>query len=356
MRQLAGLLCCAVLSFPANADRERAREHSDCDGDRDDSHGERYWRCLAKKLQGELALSSAALNACNTNLASCNATSLSCAASLSTCNGDLQSCEAALSAPLLHFGVTGDTRPTSLDDFAGYPAAIINSIADHFQASAAQFVVDTGNHSFANTAASANQQMALYLGATKRFSNRWYLAEGDHDCLNSSTLLCLPGSQAPSFLAFLQALNPVSSMPYYTFDVPTPHGQATFVVIAGNSWDATQAAWLEQTLSAADLKAKYTIVISNHPLDSTFPNGAAITAIVRGHKFALVMSDHLATYLHPAADSGRGFILGLGGAPLSSSGVLYGYGIIDQLPSGLLQVSVFDLNGAAQDLWTTGPN
>ena len=258
--------------------------------------------------------------------------------------------------PLLHFGVTGDTRPPTVNDVNNYPTAIITSIADRFQASAVQFVVETGNHSYANSLQSAQVQMALYTQATKHFANPWYLSEGNHDCWNQPTALCLPGSQAPSFLAFMQALAPVSRVPYYTFHVRTPHGRATFVVIAGNSWDATQAAWLEKTLAIADRNAKYTMVVSNHPLDDAFfPPAGAISAIVRQHKFALFMSDSLAMYRHHP--NARDFILGLGGAPLANGQGFYGYGIVDQLSSGRLQVSIFDLrSGNIVGAWTALPN
>jgi hypothetical protein len=260
--------------------------------------------------------------------------------------------------PLLHFGVTGDTRPRGLNDVAGYPTAIIDSIADRFQASSVQFVVDTGNHSFASSLPSALSQMSLYIQATKRFDNPWYLSEGNYDCLNNSIAMCLPGSQAPSFLAFRQALAPVSLLPYYSFHVRTPHGRATFVVIAGNSWDATQAAWLEETLATADRKAKYTVVISNHPLDDAgFPQAGAISTIVRHHKFALFISDSQAMYRHLSTDTGRDFILGLGGAPLNAAQSFYGYAIVDQVSSGLLQVGILDLStGNIVDIWTAWPN
>ena len=124
--------------------------------------------------------------------------------------------------------------------------------------------------------------------------------------------------------------------------------------------DAGQARlkWLEQTLAEADASSKYTIVSRHHPEgDSSVATNPEGMAIIRRHKFALFLAGHSHLYRHMTTDGGRDLVLGTGGAPLLAAGSFNGYAMIDQLPAGELQVSVFDLNGdTQQDVWRVGPN
>src|SRR6478752_5037879 len=67
--------------------------------------------------------------------------------------------------PLLHFGLTGDTRGGSCGDTAGYPTGVITSIAQQFEALGLQFALDLGDHMFVcnNSLPTATAQMNLYL-------------------------------------------------------------------------------------------------------------------------------------------------------------------------------------------------
>ena len=259
---------------------------------------------------------------------------------------------------LLHFGLTGDTRPPSCNDTSGYPSAIINGIADQFKKENAQFALDLGDHMFVcdYTLATAQAQMQLYQTAQARYPGTWFMTMGNHECSHSP---CLKGSQNANYVAFMDALAPIASLPYYSFDVKTEKGLATFVIVADNAWDSTQASWLESTLSTADSKATYTIVARHHPQDDTsVPTNADSLQIIRKHKLSLLLTGHSHQYEHQTADAARDLVLGTGGAPLvaSGSGAFNGYALVDQLSSGELQVSVYDVGGTLHDRWSVSPN
>jgi hypothetical protein len=266
------------------------------------------------------------------------------------------------SVHLLHFGMTGDTRPPACGQTANYPTPIINQIADAYRAANVQFAVDMGDHMYVcnNDQNAASTQMGMYTQALSRFGGAFFMTQGNHECMGSGSGFCPTGSQNSNHLAFLQALAPVSSTPYYSVDVQTSLGLATFVFVADNSWDSAQQSWLDQTLTTADSRAKYTIISKHHPAgDSSVAANSQIMQVIRSHKFALLLTGHAHYYQHPTADNGRDIIMGTGGAPLRSvsSGAFHGYGIVDQLPSGQLQVTVYDLaSSSAHDQWTVGPN
>jgi predicted phosphodiesterase len=119
-----------------------------------------------------------------------------------------------------------------------------------------------------------------------------------------------------------------------------------------------QSAWLTRTLSDADSRATYTIVARHHPEgDTSIAANASIMQIIRSHKFALLLTGHTHAYTHQTVDQGRDMVLGNGGAPLISSGTFNGYTVIDQLASGRLQVTVYDVSThASMDQWSVGPN
>ena len=259
---------------------------------------------------------------------------------------------------LLHFAVTGDTRPKACEDVAGYPTAVITSIAAAFETEGAQFAVDLGDHMYVcnNDLANARAQMALFMSATGAYSGTWFMTMGNHECFHSP---CLLDSKVANYVAYTEALAPVSKLPYYSFDVDTSGGRATFVVIADNGWNAAQESWLKQTLTRADRDAAYTIVVRHHPpSDTSLTEHAAILAVIHAHKFALLLTGHDHKYEHPPrTDNGRVLVLGTGGAPLVAGGSFFGYAMVDQLPSGELQVTVKNIaTGLAHDTWTVGRN
>lgn len=258
---------------------------------------------------------------------------------------------------LLHFGISGDTRPPACEDTAHYPTPIINGIADALRAARVQFALDLGDHMYVcnGDLATATTQMELFMGAVGRFGGTWFMTMGNHECSRGP---CLPGSSDANYAAYMKALAPVARLPYYSFDVETAHGLATFVIVADNAWSQAQATWLEQTLARADQAARYTIVARHHPEgDTSVATNPVSMGIIRKHRFALLLTGHSHEYKHQTTDGGRDLVLGTGGAPLITGGTFYGYGIIDQLADGRLQVSIHDVvGGALRDSWTVGPN
>ena len=258
----------------------------------------------------------------------------------------------------LHFALTGDTRPPACEDTANYPTPVIDAIAVAAQRRNAQFGLDLGDHIYVcnGDLNVANTQMNLYLQALHRFSGTWFMTMGNHECWHGP---CLLESTNANYSAFMRALSPISNKPYYAFNIETSNGRATFVVIADNGWDSRQATWLRQTLADADLHAKYTIVARHHPEgDNSVATNSESIAIIRQHKFALLLTGHEHSYHHMTTDQGRDLVMGTGGAPLLAAGSTFnGYAMVDQLADGRLQVSVFDINGDLQrDVWTVGPN
>jgi hypothetical protein len=259
---------------------------------------------------------------------------------------------------LLHFGITGDTRPPNCEDTPHYPTAIITSIADAMKTKGAQFAVDEGDHMYVcnNSLSIATEQMALFTQATSSFGGTWFMTMGNHECSNGP---CLSGSTNANYVAFMNALSPISTKPYYSFQVQTQLGRATFIVLADNAWDSTQQTWFEQTLTDADTHSKYTIVFRHHPEgDTSVSTNPVAVQILRQHKFALFVTGHTHTYKHGTTDNGRDVVIGLGGAPLLSAGATYnGYAMIDQGLDGRLTVTVYDIaGGTVRDTWSVGPN
>jgi len=259
---------------------------------------------------------------------------------------------------LLRFGTVGDTRPPDCDDTAAYPTPIINAIADAVQARQAQFMIDTGDHMYVcnNELTEADTQMGLFTAATARFSNPWFMTMGNHECFSGP---CTPGQLgSATYLAFMKALAPVAALPYYAFDVQTRLGRATFVVVADNAWTQAQSDWLERTLATADGAALYTIISRHHPeSDTSVATNPEVMTVIRRHKFALFLTGHSHLYKHASTDDGRDMVIGIGGAPLASGAAFNGYAMVEQQPSGLLQVTVYNLVGdVVRDSFTVGPN
>lgn len=258
---------------------------------------------------------------------------------------------------LLRFGVTGDTRPPNCNDTANYPTAIISGIASALEAQGAQFVVDEGDHMFVcnYSLATARDQMTLFMNGIKPFTHTWYMAMGNHECTGT----CLLNSTNANYVAFMAALAPISAKPYYSFDVDTRFGRATFVIIADNAWDSAQQAWLQSTLTTADTQAKYTLVFRHHPEnDTTLPTNPTIMSIIRAHKFAMFIAGHSHLYKHAAnVDSGRDLVIGLGGAPLAIGATWNGHAMVEQQADQRLKVTVYDLSGnTVRDTWYASPN
>ena len=142
------------------------------------------------------------------------------------------------------------------------------------------------------------------------------------------------------------------TLPYYSYDVTTNAGVARFVVIADDSWDTTQASWLEGRLADADAHAKYTVVARHHPVQGTRTGAAEILNILQAHKASLILTAHNHEYQHDAATwQGRSAVVGLGGA-----GGKWGFGTVLQGTDGTLVFVQRDANGNPIGApWAVGP-
>jgi hypothetical protein len=186
--------------------------------------------------------------------------------------------------------------------------------------------------------------MNLYMTAAQKLGKTLFMTMGNHECKSSQAYCYLNSTQA-NYTAFMQALKPVSTVPYYSVDVNTQGGVATFVFVADNAWDATEQTWLQNTLTKADTAAKYTIVARHHPIDNTdLATLADEWNIIKAHKYTLFLTGHTHEYKHDTFldNSGRTIRLGNAGAPLDNGFQWYGYAIVQQGLDDRLYVSVYD--------------
>ena len=256
----------------------------------------------------------------------------------------------------LYFGVTGDTRPPSTDDVLGYPTAIITKIFQDIEALSPPppFVVATGDYQNSSThsSATASQQIPIYMHARAQYSGAFFPAMGNHECTGADDSNCGTGNQygiTPNLTAFLTTmLGPIQeTLPYYVIHVNATDGKWTskFVFTAANAWDTTQQAWLTTALAE---KTTYTFVIRHEPSTSTGnPAGvAAIDTVLGMFPYTLLIVGHSHEYRHPFRQV---LLIGNGGAPPTTTGQSYGYGLVKQRASdGALVVDAIDyMTGAA---------
>ena len=259
----------------------------------------------------------------------------------------------------LWFAFHGDTRPPECDQTDQYPSAIIRNIFTREAAERVQFAVDLGDHMYVcnNSVAEATTQMGFYMEAAALLGRPTFMTMGNHECLNGAT--CTPVSEDANSTVYLKALAPISPLPYYTFNVTTHSGLATFVVIADNFWSDTQRQWLEATLTKADSEAKYTIITRHHPPENSQLSNSAIWQIIQAHKYSLFLAGHSHSYRHDISldGSGRSLRCGCGGAPISTyPGSFFGYGTVLQGPDDRLYVTIFDqATNAIQDAFSVAP-
>lgn len=251
----------------------------------------------------------------------------------------------------LWFATTGDTRPASCNDSAGYPKAAIAQIAGAMRELKVQFALDLGDHMYVcsdsglemgELDAAAREQMSAYLAAIASGPSTWWMTMGNHECDAAYSLHrpCLPGGpHDPNFAAYMAALR--RPRPYYFTDVTTGLGLARFVVVADDAWDGAQAAWLSATLAEADVRARYTIVARHHPVQGTRTGPVEILSILRRHRYTLLLTAHNHDYEHDTASwGGRSAVIGLGGA-----GGKWGFATILQNHDGTLSFVRRDANG-----------
>jgi hypothetical protein len=255
---------------------------------------------------------------------------------------------------LLDFTITGDTRPPACDLTLLYPKEIIRAEVLQMSALAPQFALDLGDHMFVCTGSAerASAQMQLYVQALQGFSPPWFMTMGNHEC-QLADCSGAAGTLDANYRAYLAALEQVSKrdQPFYLIDIQTRLGLARLVFVADNLQSAEQRAWLESTLREADRIAKYTIVAKHHPIDGSHMGPPWAWAIIRKHKYSLILTAHAHTYAHPAAASGRSAICGLGGASSTATGFCR----VQQLATGELRFVQYDISGNPHDSWSVAP-
>ncbi len=253
----------------------------------------------------------------------------------------------------LYFSVVGDTRPANVDDTSGYPTAVITKI---FQDMAGMnpppsFGVSTGDYMFATPGkGNAQPQLNLYEGARNAFPNVMFPAMGNHECNGYTASNCGSGNTdgvTENLTAFLSTmLAPIGQTdPYYSINIDGTGNAwtAKFVFIAANAWDSAQSSWLDTTLAQA---TTYTFIVRHEAASAnTAPGVTPSETIMAKHPYTLAIVGHTHTYEKSGA---KEVIFGNGGAPLTGSGN-YGFGLVQQLSSGVIQVDMIDYSTMQPD-------
>lgn len=239
----------------------------------------------------------------------------------------------------LFFAVMGDTRPPVTNDNAGYPTATITKIYDDIQAMnpRPQFVVATGDYMFAKPGSTNGEtQLKKYIAARNHFSGPVFGAMGNHECTGPSTSNCATNI-TNNMQAYLDHLiTPLGrTKPYYAIHVDNTHEKwtAKFLIVACNAWSPAQKTWLQNQL---EKPTTYTFVARHEPRGTDAPCGADMDALLANHPYTMLLVGHVHTYSH----SGKQLVEGLGGAPVTGSGV-HGYATIEQLPNGTFRVTQY---------------
>ena len=140
---------------------------------------------------------------------------------------------------------------------------------------------------------------------------------------------------------------------------PSNPWTAKFVITAANAWDSAQNSWLETTLGQS---TTYTFVVRHEPSDAdpatccsgTCPNApgiAGVDALLAKYPYTLLIVGHTHDYKHGivSPDTVPTVVFGNGGAPLTSSGYDYGYGIFAQRCDGAIVGYEYDYQTNAAD-------
>ncbi len=249
----------------------------------------------------------------------------------------------------LSFAIIGDTRPPFIDDTIGYPVSIITKIWKDVlnQQPLVEFAITTGDYVFADPyLGQASKQLDKYLQAQSLFPNPVYPTMGNHECTGWTKSNCLSLSDSKNFKAFMEKLvAPVgASKPYYVVQKKADDGSwtAKFVFIAANSWDNTQAQWLDHVMAQ---KTTYTFVIRHEPpYATTAPGVSPSDRIIQSYPYTLLICGHTHTYRY---DKYKHYVIvGNGGAPLSGH-VNYGYVIARQQTDNSIRFTEYDYSSNA---------
>ncbi len=245
----------------------------------------------------------------------------------------------------LTFAIVGDTRPSSVDDTANYPTAIITKIFSDIAATPAQFVIGTGDYQYASITGSDQQpQIDLYMTARGGYAGPLYPAMGNHECTGYTNSNCGSGNPdgiTKNYTAFMTTmLAPINqTLPYYTETVNAADNSwtAKFVFIACNAWTTAQGTWLTQQLA---MPTTYTFVVRHESVsDMSMTMCADSQTIVKANPLTLLIVGHTHEYSHEKTD--KEIINGIGGAPLTS-GTNYGYTLVVRNGDGTLTVTTYD--------------
>jgi len=262
----------------------------------------------------------------------------------------------------LTFAVVGDTRPANVDDTAGYPTAIVQTIFGDVAADPAQprFAVTTGDYMFATVdGGQVDPQLDAYLGARAAYNGVVYPAMGNHECNGYTDSNCGPSGmdhEPPNYLEYLSRMvMPIGEgRPFFIERFAAVDGSwtAKFIFIAANAWDASQQAWLDAVLTEP---TTYTFVVRHEPPDSnTAPGVEPTTLTLARFPLTMLITGHTHTYQHVPAY--REIIVGNGGAPLTSA-YNYGYVIVARQSDGTLQVTSKDYQTLATvDQFSVNPD
>jgi Calcineurin-like phosphoesterase len=201
---------------------------------------------------------------------------------------------------LLNFVFTGDTRPTTCDATANYPAAAFRTIVSAMPAVSPQFGLDLGDHMFVCSGglATAQAQMKLYtdaLAAGWPQEKPWFMTMGNHEC-NSGGAAQVCGTSDVNYVPFHDALVAVSKHdnPNYKLDLQTRLGLVRILVLADNQATQADVAQAKAWMNEADQLAKAVFIAKHHTVAAGSRTGPAwvLTELIDNHRVTAILAAH----------------------------------------------------------------
>ena len=228
----------------------------------------------------------------------------------------------------LHFAVVGAVLPQGAQEF---PTALASRIWQGVEDETGHphFAIATGDNVPAAGLPAATAQLEHYQQARARFHGPVFFAVGEQD-------------SGPLYPAFARSLLLPSGQarPYYQVRLHARDRtwEAKLVVVAEESWDEAQAAWLRSTLAES---TTYTFVVRHRPLDTHEggPGTRASAEILAEAPYTLLIAGHEDRVRHDAAH--RQLIVGNGSAPLGAA-AQYGYVVARQRSDGAMVLTAYD--------------
>jgi hypothetical protein len=237
--------------------------------------------------------------------------------------------------PSLYFAVVGDTRPSTNNDTANYPTAIITKIYQDLNAlnPKPQFILTTGDYMYADpNTTNGPAQLQLYMQAESNWTGGpVFHSMGNHECngftasnMDLSNGTC-DGVFSNNYQAFFtNMVQPLGkTLPYYAIPINATDGSWTskFINVACNAWDSTQQSWLQGQLAQS---TTYTFVFRHEDYTATTgPCVNTVNSMLSSAKYDVLISGHSHTFANNYSGAGKEIIVGNGGA---GSGGTYGYG------------------------------